>query len=144
MKAEKDQRDLAKEVSCQTSPDKPEIPVLIPAPSGRSKQPSKPEIPEKPAGKMTQPRLEIGEGDMLKTILDEIPGLDYDQKTLKQLLDKQDKHTLLLTKEQQRYQQRLQNKDNQIEEVRKRQMLMCKWFVSSLPTALGSNFDDIF
>jgi len=126
MKAEKDQRDLAKEVSCQTSPDKPVIPVLIPAPSGRSKEPSKPEISEKPAGKMTQPRLEIGEGDMLKTILDEIPGLDYDQKTLKQLLDKQDKHTLLLTKEQQRYQQRLQNKDNQIEEVRKRQILMSK------------------
>ena len=61
---------------------------------------------------------------MLKTILDEMPGLDYDQRTIKQLCDKQDKQTMLLTKEQQQYNQRIKNKDNKIVDVRKRQQLM--------------------
>merc|ERR1719238_466942 len=53
-----------------------------------------------------------------------MPGLDFDQRTLKRLCDAQDKQTLLLTKEQQQYQQKIKNKDNKIEEVRKRQILM--------------------
>ena len=69
---------------------------------------------------------------MLKTILDEMPGLDYDQRTIKQLCDKQDKQTMLLTKEQQQYNQRIKNKDNKIVDVRKRQQLM------------GNNWTDFF
>merc|ERR1712025_1550284 len=91
-----------------------------PIPSARAVTPEKP----KQSAKMLEPRLEIGEGDMLKTIIDEMPGLDFDQRTLKRLCDAQDKQTLLLTKEQQQYQQKIKNKDNKIEEVRKRQILM--------------------
>jgi hypothetical protein len=79
-----------------------------------------------PAKIIERPRLEIGEGDMLKTVLDEVPGFDYDQRTLKQLCDKQDKHTLFMTKEQQKYKQQVKNKDNEIEQVRQRQILMSK------------------
>ena len=115
----------------------------VPAPSARVETKDLPSQNEifKPSEKIIQPRLEIGEGDMLKTIMDEMPGLDYDQRTLKQLCDKQDKQTLLLTKEQQQYNQKIKNKDNKIVDVRKRQLLMCKLKFNSkrLPIIFFSN-----
>lgn len=115
----------------------------VPAPSARVETKDLPSQNEifKPSEKITQPRLEIGEGDMLKTIMDEMPGLDYDQRTLKQLCDKQDKQTLLLTKEQQQYNQKIKNKHNKIVDVRKRQLLMCKLKFNSkrLPIIFFSN-----
>merc|ERR1712131_448064 len=110
-KAEQPKTKVKSKKSVQTS-EKPICPIPsagnvqftvdIPKNSGSPKKsPSK--SPRKPMGNLYKDPLLIDEGDILKTIMDEIPGLDYDRETMKLLLDKQEKQILLLDKEARQY-----------------------------------------
>jgi len=72
---------------------------------------------------VTRPQLNIGPGDMLKTIMDELP-VSLDQATIKRLCDKQEQQAILLHKEQHRYDQRLRTKNNKISSLKQRQVLL--------------------
>ena len=116
--------------------------VDIPKTSGSPKKsPSKSQ--RKPMGNLYKDPLVIDEGDILKTIMDEIPGtlvillyhrsldcneyylgLDYDRETMKLLLDKQEKQILLLDKEARQYASKVRQKDQNIADTRERQRMM--------------------
>lgn len=72
---------------------------------------------------VSRPQLNIGPGDMLKTIMDELP-VSLDQATIKRLCDKQEQQAILLHKEQHRYDQRLRTKNNKISSLKQRQALL--------------------
>ena len=118
--------------------------VDIPKTSGSPKksQPKSP-VKRKPMGNLYKDPLLIDEGDILKTIMDEIPGtsvillyhrslncieqylgLDYDRETMKLLLDKQEKQILLLDKEARQYASKVRQKDQNIADTRERQRMM--------------------
>merc|ERR1719285_525264 len=102
----------------------------IPAPSAgpvtkAKKSPKK----KKPTGQMKtiqKPALEIGEAELLDAIIDEMPGIDHDQRTLKMLHDRQDKHLKLLDKEAREYRDKVRQKDAKVAEIRERQRIMAR------------------
>ena len=92
----------------------------VPIPSGSS-APEKQNPPRGPMKKISQPALEIGEADLLAAIIDEMPGMDHDQRTMRLLHERQAKHLQLLDKEAKDYTAKVRQKDAKVAQVRERQ-----------------------
>ena len=62
--------------------------------------------------------------NLLQTIVDEIPGLDYDHATIRLMHEQQEKQLLLLDKEARDYTNKVRQKDQKVIDIRERQRLM--------------------
>ena len=118
-------------------------PVTAPAPSAGAPIRA-PKIAKATATQMkiiSKPPLEIGEAELLAAIIDEMPGLDKDHRTLRLLHERQEKHLRLLDKEAREYTAKVRQKDAKVGEIRQRQRLMAK--IAEKEEATKKRLDDL-